>query len=176
MTILIDVCSNASKREEKKNSGDMKHGEMSSQVINSSSPSYPSSIFVPPLTVRLPRLSRSNPYVQCYIIGAIHSGRDAGMIVSISSSSMIAAPRSISPSAGSNLSANSSPSAHDLIRIDSDDNVDVQACISPLDTDNDDVMIDVSRNNDRVARVDTDNDVDFSGGNNVEGDDMVDID
>ena len=176
ITILIDVRSNASNREEKKDDGDMKHAPVVSRVVNSSSPSHPSSVFGPHLTVRLPRMSRSNPYVQRFVIGAAHSSRDDSMIASPSSSSMIAAPRSKSPSVGPDLSADPSPPNHELIRIDSDDNVDIQARSSPPDTDNDDGMTDVSPNRNRVSRIDTDNDVDFSGVNNVVDDDMINID
>ena len=177
-TILIDVCSNVSNPEEKKDAGDIKQREVISQPVNSSSPSYPTSIFGPHLSVRLPRNPRSRAYIQRFIIGAAHSGnnQDLGVVTSPSTSSMIVHPRSHSPSAAPDTNVGSSPPAHSLIRVDSEDDINRQPRSSPPDTDNDDGMNDVSDIQNRLVRVDTDNDVEF-GGNDVNNeDDITDID
>ena len=85
---------------------------------------------------------------------------------------MMVHPRSNSPSAISSADA----SSQDLIRIDSDDGTDIQARTSPPDTDNDDGMRDMSQVHSRIARTDTDNDIEVSGGNAVDDDDMLNID
>ena len=114
------------------------------------------------------------------MLGATHSGgsRSLGVVASPSTSSMMVHPRSNSPSAIPPGDADTYPPSSELIRIDSDDGTDMQARMSPPDADNDDGMHDISdnHNHNRVARVDTDNDVDFNGGSAVIEDDMVDID
>ena len=181
ITILIDVRSNNSNREEKKESGDAKQVEMSSRVVNSSSPSFSIHTFAPHSAGQLPRNSRSRHYVQQYMLGATHSGsnRSFGVVASPSTSSMIVHPRSNSPSAISAGDTVSDPSLLDLIRVDSDDGTDVQARMSPPDTDNDDGMQDISVTHNRVVRtdtLDTDNDIDVNGDDATVEDDMLSID
>ena len=175
---MIDVCSNASNPEEKKDAGDVKQGEIVSHLVNSSSPSFPMSLFAPHLTAQLPRNVRSRSYVQRYALGAVHSGisRGLGVITSPSTSSMIVHPRSHSPSAGPPVGSGSSPPPRDLIRIDSDDGIGGQARSSPLDTDNDDGMNDMVSVQGRISRVDTDNDIEFNVDGVDDEDDIVDID
>ena len=174
ITVLIDVCSNMTHPEEKKDPGDIKQGELLSHIINSSSPSFSTSIFPPHHSVRIPNNSRSRPYIQRYLIGT-HIGGPPNAVASPSSSSMIAHPRSNSPSAGPAVGVDPSPPPpRALIRIDSDDGDDIQTRLSQPDTDNDDGMIDNSANRNRINRVDTDNDVDFTGID--ENNDMTDID
>ena len=174
ITILIDVCSNKSNREEKKDGGDVKQGEMLSRIINSSSPSFPTSLFGPHLAGQMSRGTRSRAFVRQYVLGATHSdgNRSLGVVASPSTSSMIVHPRSHSPS----VIPSGDASSQDLIRVDSDDGTDIQTRNSPPDTDNDDGMQDMSQVHSRMTRTDTDNDIDVGGGDAVDDDGMVNVD
>ena len=62
------------------------------------------------------------------------------------------------------------------MHIDSNDDADGQARMSPPDTDNDDGMVDISDARVRMVRFDANNDVEFNGDNAAVEDDMIDND